>query len=259
MKTMNKSVEQIKIINSKKIFHFTDIEGVDLWMTSADSLSADISDDEKSNELQNLYQHFHIEKSKVYSGYQVHSDNIAIVDSEITSENAFYGYEYTCTDGLITEQPGVWLITKFADCTPVVLYDPKKKILANLHSGWRGTQQKIVPKAIETMIHRYDSDPKEILVFVGPAISKDNFEVQDDLIKEFNQSHGDISAYLTKKENGRYLFDMRSLLLNNLLSCGIAQSNIFSSDLDTYSNPMLHSYRRDGKKSGRMLLFAAMK
>lgn len=256
---MKKSIEEIKIVEGKKIFCFHDIEGIELLMTSSDSMSAEISDEEKSKELQALYRHFQIEKSKVYAGYQVHSDNIAVVDSDLMSSDAFYGYEYPYTDGLITDREGICLITKFADCTPVVLYEPKKRILANLHSGWRGTQQKIVPKAIEKMIHHYGAEPKEMFVFIGPAIAKENFEVQDDLIKEFNRSHGDISAYLTKKENGRYLFDMRSLLLDDLLSCGIDPINIFSSDLDSYSNPMLHSYRRDGKKSGRMLLFAVMK
>lgn len=256
---MKKSIEQIKNIEGKKIFHFTDIKDVKLWMTSADSLKFNASEDEKSLELRNLYQHFHIEKSKVYAGYQVHSDNITVVDSSLTSNHPLYGYEYAATDGLITAESGICLITKLADCTPVVLYEPKKKILANIHSGWRGTHQKIVPKSIEKIIEHYDADPKEMLAFLGPAISKDNFEVQDDLIQQFNQSHGDISAHLTKKENGRYLFDMRSLLLSDLLSCNIAQDNIFSSDLDTYSNPMLHSYRRDGKESGRMLLLAAMR
>ncbi|MDO4711611.1 MAG: peptidoglycan editing factor PgeF [Peptostreptococcaceae bacterium] len=244
----------------KEYFLFEEPEryGLKILMSSSDSFGPQMSQEEKISQLNDIYEFLGIEKSNVYAGYQVHGAEIADVGTAPSDDGLFFAHEFDKTDGLITTTVGTCLLTKFADCTPIVLLDDEKRVLASLHSGWRGTQQKILKKAIEKMKADHGTDPQDLIVFVGPSIKQQDFEVGEDLIELFEQSHGDISKYLISKENGRSLFDMTSLIEDDLLKEGVKESNIFVSTLSTYTDPKLHSYRRDGSRSGRMYLFAMM-
>ncbi len=189
-------------------------------------------------------------KSITTGGAALPKDSAQITDSKI------YGAEFDRTDGLISADKSHCLVTKFADCTPIVIYDPKKNVLCSLHSGWRGTQQKIAARAIELLIKNYSCDVKNLIVFIGPAISAGDFEVGDDLVALFEESYGDISSHLRLKPNGKFLFDMQRLIVDTLIVDGILDDHIFVTELETVRNLMMHSYRRDKENSGRMLLFA---
>lgn len=255
------TAHQLLTIENKQFFLFEELKsyGLLLLMSGFDSFGADISEEEKQHSLQNIYRYLGIDRSQVYAGHQVHSSNIRIVDSDTLEENSrLFHHEFPQTDGLITSRKKICLITKFADCTPIVIFDKKQKVLVSLHSGWRGTQQKIASKSISLLKQNYYSDPNDLIVFIGPAIQCKDFEVGTDLVEEFNKSHGDISPYLHPKEGGKFLFNMTELIQNDLLSEGISQENIFVSTLSTYDNPLLHSYRRDKRNSGRMFLFSMM-
>ena len=239
---------------------------------------------EKKVRLYDVYDYFGIEQKNSFSCIQSHTDNIKnLIDdkrsfastieilpstwkkdgaigtqtnqTEEIQESFLYGGEFENFDGIITDNPKHLLIMKFADCTPIVIFDKKKKILANIHSGWRGTCKKIFQKALDIFIE-LNSQAEDLIVFIGPSISKENFEVQQDLIEIFESSYGDISKYITKKDEIHSLFDMKELIKDELLSYNIPSYNIYTTDLCTYSNNLMHSFRRDGEKSGRMYLFA---
>lgn len=251
------------LIDGKRYLTFPFLEalGLKMMLSSSDVYKFDDSVSAKVHDLQEAYAFFETEKSQVFAGCQVHGTQIATVHDAkdyLGCEDAYFGFEFEQTDGLLTDHPSVTLLTKFADCTPVVLFDPVGKVLASLHSGWRGTQQKITEKAVLMLQSQYGTDPSRLIVFVGPSILQPDFEVGEDLIARFTESHGDISAYLQPKSKGKYLFDMQSLLLHDLLALGIDGGQIYKTDLSTFQDPMMHSYRRDGAQSGRMLLFAKM-
>ena len=239
-------------------FPFMEKFGIKLMLSSSDAYRSFDAPEEKILDLSAAYGYFGTNKDWVFSGYQRHGTNIEIIKSLENypkGSDEYFGFEFENTDGLMT-RGHFTLLTKFADCTPVVIFDPKNKVLCNLHSGWRGTQQKISPKAVQLLIEGFGSDPKELIVFMGPALGAEDFEVGDDLIELFNDSHDDISSYLIKKNKEKSLFDMTSLLKDDLLSLGILEEHIFTTHLSTFKNPLMHSYRRDGDESGRMLLFA---
>ena len=241
-------------------FPFFDTLGMKLLLSTSEVCTAQHSMGEKIHMLEQAYQYFGSDKRNVFAGYQVHGTKIAVVTApaDYRPNAKCFHHEFEATDGLLTDNPKVTLITKFADCTPVVFYAPKERILCSLHSGWRGTQQKISEKAIQLLHNDFGLNPAELITFIGPSIGKSDFEVSDDLIEKFNQSHGDISSYLEVRENRKYLFDMRALLEKDLLSLGIGGDKIYTTSLSTVSDPMMHSYRRDGARSGRMLLLARM-
>lgn len=233
--------------------------GIKLMLSSSDLFLPGEDTAYRAKKLEAAYREFGTSKKEVFAGYQTHTSNIEIIPPGQTfPENSpFFGHEFSNRDGLISNQ-GYTLLTKFADCTPIVLFDPNKRVLTSLHSGWKGTSLKIGPKALSILKEGYGTRPEDLLVFIGPSIAGEDFEVADDLVAIFEESHGDISAYLEKQGTGKYLFDMPSLLKNDLISAGIPDENIFQTDLWTLKNPLLHSYRRDGVNSGRMYLMAKM-
>ena len=186
---------------------------------------------------------------------QTHSNNVKIVD-EKESAISLFPSTLTNTDGLLTDKENIFFSLSYADCTPLFLYDPVKKVIGNIHSGWRGTVQKIGQKAARLMIEKYDSNPKDIICCIGPTIRKDHFEVKEDVreifYKEFNYT-GKINQIIFEDTlKNSYYID--TVLVNRLLlkEIGLLEENIIDSNICTACNSdILHSYRVDGKLSGR--------
>jgi YfiH family protein len=155
-------------------------------------------------------------------------------------------------DALITSIKGKILGVKIADCAGILMYDIKKEIVSAVHSGWRGSAQKILPKTISKMQERFGTNPKDILVFISPVPDAQKYEVGQEVAELFPRS-------TVISPDGKYFFDNRKELLLQLLQSGIEERNIEISPICTISNLNLHSYRRDKDKSGRMLAFIGMK
>jgi YfiH family protein len=175
---------------------------------------------------------------------QVHSADVKIVEVP--------GY-YRTFDGLITNKKNVFLIISTADCFPVMIYDKSKQVIAGIHSGWRGTQKAIVPNGIEMMIKEFNSNLEDMLVYIGPGISRDKFEVGEDVANLFEIKY-------RAETNGKFFVDIKQVILDQLKDKGIPEENIEASELCSYcSSGYLHSYRRDRDKSGRMFCVIGMR
>lgn len=279
----NMNIIEHKIIklNNKIFLEFPALEPYfKVLLSSSDNFTYDMNLKQKARNFEDICDYFSVERSASFSCHQTHSDNIKLVldkksfhstievipgtwhikadyKKEEEVSETFYGREYEDCDGIITDNSNNLLVMKFADCTPIIIFDKKQKIIANIHSGWKGTAKKIFQKAIDIFVEN-NSKPENLVVFIAPSISKENFEVQQDLIGIFNSSYGDISSYLYQKDDKHYRFDMRALIVDELLKYKIPSYNIFSSNLCTYENNFLHSFRRDGEKSGRMALCVKM-
>ena len=168
---------------------------------------------------------------------QVHSDKVKIIDKP--------GFYPEC-DGLITQAPDVYLIISTADCYSVSMYDKTNKVIGNIHSGWRGMQKKIVTKAVKIMINDFGSKIEDLLIFIGPGINKENFKVGEDVACLFEKR-------FTESKNGKYFIDLKAHIIDQLNVLGIKKPQIESYPNCTFEGEdYLHSYRRDGDKSGRM-------
>jgi polyphenol oxidase len=88
-------------------------------------------------------------------------------------------------DALITDRPGIGLVCQTADCTPVLLFDPKRRAIAAIHSGWRGTVQNIIQATLEALVAHYGCDPGDMIAAIGPSISADNYRVGPEVVAEF--------------------------------------------------------------------------
>lgn len=180
-----------------------------------------------------------IDESMLVHANQVHGNNVQIVNKQGL---------YPQTDAFITNTKGLFLVISVADCMPVMIYDPVNEAIANIHSGWRGTQKNITGKAVELMSENFNSDPADMIVFMGPAISQRNFEVDKDVADLFPPEYVIPKPGIIEK----YLVDTGKMVYSSLLAAGVNKVNIECSEVCTYENENMHSYRRDKSGSGRM-------
>ncbi|HHX60106.1 MAG TPA: peptidoglycan editing factor PgeF [Epulopiscium sp.] len=188
----------------------------------------------------------------IFGGVQTHSKNIMSVLDIHQGEENDVGRFVPDTDGLVTNIEDLALFTTYADCTPIILFDSVKKVHGNVHSGWRGTLQRIGKEAVNRMVADYGCNPEHIIAIVGPSIGKDDFEVESDVMQQFQDEFDFHDQIIRQKDDIKYLIDIQKTNKRILLESGIQEKNITVIDLSTKSNPMLHSYRRDGSEFGLM-------
>ena len=188
--------------------------------------------------------------------HQTHTTNVAIVTEKDR------GKRFMETDGLVTNVPGICLVTFFADCVPLYFVDPGKKAIGLSHSGWRGTVHKMGKVTVETMTRAYGSDPEDIYAAVGPSICQDCYEVSEDVIEEFRR-HFDRELWpelFYPKENGKYQLNLWKANEAVLTEAGILKEHIAVTNVCTHCNPeILFSHRTTGDKRGNLSAFLALK
>jgi len=179
---------------------------------------------------------------------QVHSDVVHFIGER--PQRTLRG------DAAVTRLPGLLLVIKTADCLPVVLVEGKKRVIAAVHCGWKGTSQRVLEKVVMGMKERYDADPAAILAAFGPCIGGACYEVGEDVRRTFVESKFPASLFRpVSGRSGRYLFDLRPANRLQLLKLGVKATNIFSIDICTHCDRKYPSYRRDRDATGRMLTF----
>lgn len=151
------------------------------------------------------------------------------------------------TDALITNTRNLWLAVSVADCTPVFLADPNRDAIAAIHAGWRGSADSISVKAVERMRSEFGTEPGDLVAFIGPSAGVCCYEVGEDVTGRFG-------SRVQQVRNGKRYLDLKLENASQLMSTGVPDANIETSPLCTICNPeLLHSYRRDKDRSGRMM------
>ncbi|MAV64851.1 MAG: hypothetical protein CMG00_06655 [Candidatus Marinimicrobia bacterium] len=186
-----------------------------------------------------VVEYFNLSDKIVSMPEQIHGDKV-----EISTSN---NQSLKC-DAIIYDAQDVVGIISVADCVPVCIYDNVKEQIALIHSGWKGTDKKIILKTIDIM-KKKGSMKDDLKVFLGPSIRSCCYKVGDSLYRKFHKS-------VVADVNGKLFVDLALQIKFDLNSIGIAKHNINVSKLCTYDSLNCHSYRRDGKMSGRMSFIA---
>ena len=177
----------------------------------------------------------------------VHGDNVFILENE--------EQEIPESDAIITSLTNIPLLITAADCVPILLYCPEKKIMGLIHAGWRGTALAIAEKAVIAMQENFLARPSQIIAAIGPAIGQKNYEVSQevaDLLVKATESDSIINSNGTKPRA-----DLK--LANQLQLDRAGIMKIFVSELDTAAhNSLFYSHRIQGKRAGRQGLIACL-
>ena len=210
------------------------------------NLSLSVDDNEKivKENRKALFSELGLAEDSVAIQKQTHSDIVRYV-----TKGGIVGE----SDAMITNRTNLGLAIGVADCTPIFIYDSENKVIAAVHSGWRGTEKRILEKTILKLKNEFNSKPKKLVAYIGPSISQKNYEVGKEVADLFDDKY-------KVKRNEKYLLDVASANYDMLINSGLQKPNIEKSNLCTYEEKdLLHSYRRDGKKSGRSMGIIVMK
>lgn len=188
--------------------------------------------------------------------HQTHTTNVAVVREEDR------GKRFMETDGMVTNVPGICLVTFYADCVPLYFVDPVHKAIGLSHSGWRGTVGRMGQVTLEKMKEVYGTRPEDIYAAIGPSICQDCYEVSGDVIEEFKKSFKKsvCPQLFYKKENGKYQLNLWRANQLVLTEAGVAEQKIAVTNLCTHCNPeILFSHRSTGVKRGNLSALLAIK
>lgn len=204
---------------------------------------------------------------------QIHSDVIHVFDSQPSSP---------CSgDASITNRPGLLLAVQTADCVPILLVDPKKRAIAAIHAGWRGTLARIAAKTVGAMQMHFATNPRDVLAAIGPSIGPCCYEVGTEVATQFLSQFADAPTYFEEFRTGDepnpiqwlnmmppghqpppkgVLLDLRKANRSQLLTAGLRSQNIHTIDLCTACRPdLLFSYRKEGSATGRLMAAIAIR
>ena len=189
---------------------------------------------------------------RLTSCWQTHGADVRIVKNLEDANDGNHKF-----DALVSDLKGVLVGVKTADCVPVLLGDAKTKSFAAVHAGWRGTVDSIVIKAFKTMRENYGTDAKNLICAIGPAASRRNYEIGQDVIDAFEKRFSTCGNLFQTTRDGHALVDLHLANAEQLLSVGVQPENIFTAPFCTIERTdLFFSYRVEKKlhgKTGRLL------
>ena len=213
-----------------------------------------------------------VDVSKMVLSHQTHTTNIRLITEADAGKGIWQERDYENIDGLITNVPGLTLVTFFADCVPLYFVDPVHHAIGLSHSGWKGTVHRMGQKTIEAMGEAFGTKPADLRVCIGPSICRDCYEISEDVADAFMKEFGseivqDISDYpwngtsiLMNKGNGKYQLDLWGANQRVLLDAGILPEHLAITNVCTKCNPdLLYSHRVMGDRRGNLAAFLSLK
>lgn len=193
--------------------------------------------------------------TKAVLSHQTHTTNVRLVTKEDAGKGIVRERDYTDVDGLITNEPGLPLVTFYADCVPLYFADLKNKAIGLSHSGWRGTVGRMGEQTLKAMHEAFGTNPQDVIAAVGPSICGDCFEVGPEVVAEFaNAFSKEQMKLLCHAGNGdRSYIDLWKANRIVLEEAGIPEQNISVTNLCTRCNPdLLYSHRIMGAQRGNL-------
>ena len=212
------------------------------------------------NDYKNICEAIEEDYRKVVKCNQEHTKNVKTVDAKINADKPDFNLEeYDFTDGLVTNKSNLILATTNADCILLLFFDPVKKVIANVHSGWKGTLQRISVVAANKMVHEFGCNPEDIICCICPSIRKCHFEVDEDVKLMFENEFKDLVNLGEQSSENNNLLDeiieynqennkwhIDTVLINRtiLKNVGLKDENIIDCGICSVCNSQLiHSFR----------------
>lgn len=203
-----------------------------------------------------------VDEKRMVLSYQTHTTNVRLVTEEDAGKGIVKERDYKDIDGLITNVPGITLVTFFADCVPLYFLDPVHKAIGLSHSGWRGTVSRMGAVTIDKMKEAYGTRAEDLLVCIGPSICGDCYEVGEEVALEFKKAFAkeNWNQILREKDNGKFMLDLWKANEILLKEAGVKPEHIQTTDICTHCNSdYLFSHRTCGNERGNLAAFLSLK
>ena len=197
-----------------------------------------------------------IEYINIAKPNQAHTKNIKRVDKKINQDRPDFNLdEYSLTDGLATNNKNIALATTNADCILMLFFDPVKKVIANVHSGWKGTLQRISIEAVDKMKQEYGCNPQDIICCICPSIRKCHFKVHRDVQEPYYNEFKDLEEInqLIVPIPGEDRWTIYTVEINKIIlkQAGLKAENIIDSGICSVCNSdQIHSFRVEKEEYG---------
>lgn len=191
----------------------------------------------------------------VIQGHQVHDSKVAIIDRPDYAAEELEGY-----DAFVTALQGVAIGVRTADCVPILLYDPIRRVVAAVHSGWKGTVLHIAQKTIYVMEQQFRCNAGDLLAAIGPSIGPDSFQVGEEVAEHFKNADFPMDMIWSFRGpgdgtpmSGGHHIDLWKANAWLLESAGVKKENMQVCGIDTFTTPDFFSARREDVQCGRII------
>jgi polyphenol oxidase len=181
---------------------------------------------------------------------QVHGTAALVVDRPLAEGDRFDGG----WDALVTDQPGVTVAVRTADCVPVLVYDRRRTAVAAIHAGWRGAVAGIVPRTLELLVSRFKTEETDLRVSIGPSAGPCCYEVDEAVLAPLRSGLSNWRAVVRDDRGSKARLDLKELVRRQVAQMGIRPEHVTAVNLCTVCHgDLFYSYRREGRVNGTML------
>ena len=204
-----------------------------------------------------------VERDRMVVSYQTHTTNVRRVTREDEGKGVIRERDYRNVDGLITDVPGITLVTFYADCVPLYLVDPVHHAIGLSHSGWRGTVRRMGQVTMDAMKEAFGTRPEDVTACIGPSICRACFEVGDEVAEAFadafDPKYRD-ALYRANAKPGKYQLDLWKANEIIFQEAGVPKEQIHTTNICTMCNSdYLFSHRRVGEERGNLAAFLSIR
>jgi YfiH family protein len=192
-----------------------------------------------------MYRALDVDPAEVCTVWQVHGNTTLVANPQFGN-----GADLPQADGLVTDQPGVALVMRFADCVPILFYDPVKRVVGMAHAGWRGTVAGAGPSVVRKMIALHGSNPADIQAGIGPSIGPDRYEVGAEVVQAVRDAFGSVDGLILYMDDGHTFLNLWEANRQALAAEGLSQVEIAGICTAAHTDEFF-SHRAEHGKTGR--------
>ncbi|MCJ7577365.1 MAG: peptidoglycan editing factor PgeF [candidate division Zixibacteria bacterium] len=198
--------------------------------------------------LKKLIKRISAEEKHIIIPQQIHGNECLTIKKVDELKRRYKG------DAILTDRKDIFLTVSVADCLPIFLVEPKRKVVGLIHAGWRGTLLGIAKETIRKAKEKFGCNPEDFTLLFGPAIQKCCYEISELMAILFDEDG------MIRMPGEKPKLDLIYVNMKQFLNCGVKRKKIFATNDCTFCNKdMFHSFRRDGDKAGRMIAFIGIK
>ncbi|MBX3084541.1 MAG: peptidoglycan editing factor PgeF [Anaerolineae bacterium] len=234
---------------------FTRLGGVSVAPFDSLNVGGTVGDDPAAVQINvaRIFGALDLDSSVACTVWQVHSADVVIADERAPGRRWL-----ARADGIVTDQVGLPLSMRFADCVPILFHDPVKRVIGVAHAGWRGTVSQVTRRTVETMRDAYGCDPADVQAAIGPSIGPDHYQVGPEVVEAARQAFGSTEGIIHYAEDGSTYFDLWAANRLALERAGVHQVEVAGLCTAEHTDEFF-SHRAEKGKTGRFCAVIALK